>query len=338
MLLISPPPRIVATTRDAVGLIEAAYALEKDTHAWLTHLCAASMFELQQGLGVLGHILDMHRVPQFEVLAAAGCGMDQDLLHIADQIWPSLTTYERRVIASQGAPCSTATDLSGPEFIDSRPTYAALGIRDILAVRGHSLAGRVVLLTASMPRRRTISPAFRARWGRLAAHIGAASRLRASLPLAELGPDDAILAPGGEVADANGTSRSRTARDRLRQAAKNMDRARCRELRASDEALDLWQGLVAGRWSLVDRFDSDGRRFVVARRNEPHVRDPRGLTARERQVVALAGVGHDLKVIAYDLGLDVSTVSSHLRSALRKLHVGSRVELARLFGASPSDP
>ena len=33
-----------------------------------------------------------------------------------------------------------------------------------------------------------------------------------------------------------------------------------------------------GRYTVVDRFDTDGRRYVVAYENPPNVRDPRGLT------------------------------------------------------------
>jgi len=86
---------------------------------------------------------------------------------------------------------------------------------------------------------------------------------------------------------------------------------------------------VARRWSLVDRFDSDGRRFLVARRNEPDVRDPRALSPRERQVAAFAALGHSNKLIAYTLGLSASTIATHLAAAMRKLAVRSRVELAR---------
>jgi len=56
-------------------------------------------------------------------------------------------------------------------------------------------------------------------------------------------------------------------------------------------AMENWRGLVDGRWSLVDRFDSDGKRFVVAVKNDPEARDPRGLSRREQQVSELVGLG-----------------------------------------------
>jgi DNA-binding CsgD family transcriptional regulator len=89
-------------------------------------------------------------------------------------------------------------------------------------------------------------------------------------------------------------------------------------------------GLVAGRWSLVDHFERSGRRYLVARRNDPSVRDPRALNLRERQVVWYASLGHSNKLIGYQLGLSFSTVATHLANATRKRGVASRVELIAL--------
>ncbi len=120
----------------------------------------------------------------------------------------------------------------------------------------------------------------------------------------------------------------------LAEAVRRVDRARGL-LRRTDpeEALQLWQGLVDGTWSLIDQCDSDGRRYVLARRNEPGVRDPRALTQRERGVAAFASMGHQNKFIAYLLGLSAGTVAGHLRSAQRKLGLASRAELILTFAS-----
>jgi DNA-binding NarL/FixJ family response regulator len=57
------------------------------------------------------------------------------------------------------------------------------------------------------------------------------------------------------------------------------------------------------------------------------------LSARERQVLAFAALGHANKLIAYELGLPESTVSSALRSIARKLGARSRLELVRMFAS-----
>jgi hypothetical protein len=37
----------------------------------------------------------------------------------------------------------------------------------------------------------------------------------------------------------------------------------------ADESLASFEGLVAGRWSIVQNFESDGRRYLVAIQNQP---------------------------------------------------------------------
>jgi DNA-binding NarL/FixJ family response regulator len=94
-------------------------------------------------------------------------------------------------------------------------------------------------------------------------------------------------------------------------------------------ALETWKALVRGRWSLVDWFDTDGRRYLLAIPNSPHVTDPRGLTERESQVVTYVMLGHTNKMIAYRLGLSTSRVSTILRTAMRKLGSRTRPQLVK---------
>jgi DNA-binding CsgD family transcriptional regulator len=116
-----------------------------------------------------------------------------------------------------------------------------------------------------------------------------------------------------------------------------IDRARGKLRRIDvDEALGEWKGLVDGRWSLIDKFDPDGKRFVLARRNEPGVRGLALLTERERHVVAYAALGHSDKLITYELGLAGSTVRVLLARAARKLGARTRDELIRLAIDQPS--
>ena len=82
--------------------------------------------------------------------------------------------------------------------------------------------------------------------------------------------------------------------------------------------------VVRGRWSLLDWFDTDGRRFVIAKRNAPNIGDPRGLTEREAQVVTYAALGESGKIIGYRFGLSTSSVSSSLMAAMHKLGVSSQ--------------
>src|SRR5262249_34930214 len=119
-------------------------------------------------------------------------------------------------------------------------------------------------------------------------------------------------------------------REQLRAAAQAVDKAR---RRGGDEGISMWKALVEGRWSLIDRFDSDGRRYFIARKNDPEIRGLAKLTERERQVVGYAALGHSNKLIAYELGLALPTVANHLTEACTKLGLRSRAELIQAYAA-----
>ncbi len=70
---------------------------------------------------------------------------------------------------------------------------------------------------------------------------------------------------------------------------------------------------------------------MVARKNDPDVRDPRALTLRERQVLTYVAMGQPLKLIAYSLGVSPSWVSVRRRAAMRKLGLRSTADVVRLF-------
>jgi DNA-binding CsgD family transcriptional regulator len=113
-------------------------------------------------------------------------------------------------------------------------------------------------------------------------------------------------------------------------------RARTRtKRRAGDDALELWKALAAGRWSLVDHFERDGRRYVLARPNAPGWRRPRRLTSQERQAALGAAAGASNKVLAYDLGVPISTAATILSRALRKLGIRTRAELVGILRGRP---
>ena len=85
------------------------------------------------------------------------------------------------------------------------------------------------------------------------------------------------------------------------------------------------------RWSLVDHFDTDGKRFLLAMKNTPRVDRRADLTPRERRVAALAAMGNSDKEIAYMLGLSMPSVTSAVFRARAKLGAKSRGELAAIW-------
>jgi DNA-binding CsgD family transcriptional regulator len=221
---------------------------------------------------------------------------------------------------------------------DLEQCLRAWDVADELWVNAQDPTGIGCWFVAPLRRRGPLHPREAHRWSCIAAHVATAFRVRrqfaGSDPLAtgaRPSSPEAILDPDGKLEHAQAPAQSDAARAALRRSVRALDRARG-SLRRHDpeEAMAVWQALVAGRWSLLDHFDSDGRRFVVAHRNDARVPDARGLTLRERQVLAYAALGHSNKVIAYELGLSTSTVSTHLGRARAKLMspLGAAVALA----------
>jgi DNA-binding NarL/FixJ family response regulator len=206
--------------------------------------------------------------------------------------------------------------------------------RDLLGIKAHTGKGRAVMLTLPMLRSARTSALERKRWPSVVSHLAAGARLRSlgrSLSL-ESAPVEAVLDSDARLHHARGAATPESSRDRLREAVRRTERVRSRAGRADpDSALGSWDALVAGRWSLVDRFDTDGRRFVVAVKNDPEHADPRGLSAQERQVAEFVGLGHSNKEVAYKLGVSVSAVGNCSARAQVKLGLGSRAELAAFF-------
>jgi DNA-binding CsgD family transcriptional regulator len=114
----------------------------------------------------------------------------------------------------------------------------------------------------------------------------------------------------------------------LRAAAMRLDQTRALLREADvDRAIRLWEELIAGRWSLVDWFDTSGRRFIIGKLNPRKAASGTGLTRRERQVALCAALGESSKIIGYRLGISPSRVSALLKAAMRKLGVRTKVQL-----------
>ena len=87
-----------------------------------------------------------------------------------------------------------------------------------------------------------------------------------------------------------------------------------------------WAAWVGGACSLVDQFDRDGWRYVIAeyrRQNPP-------LSSVQRRMLAARARGTSLKVIAAELGISVPAVSRRLHRAMKKLGLNTQADLARI--------
>ncbi len=325
-----------------IDFTEAAYDLEQADHDWLPALLKRGLPVLDQGLGVAGY--------------EYGCrpdGNDVELLNLnvasgpedfADRHMRALSTTDPEVLRQQlyGGFATTGSENA---VATNRPQDLAHYLshvdycKDVLYLTAMDRKGAGVAIVAPLEKVTTLSGRAAERWQMLAAHVEAGHRLRRALADKESqvagGADlpygaEAVLDPTNlRVTDAIGPAQRSAATQRLREAALCVDRARGKMRNDDpDQALAIWKALVRGRWSMVDWFDTDGRRYVLGVPNPPSVSDPRGLTERERQVVANAIPGHTNKMIAYRLGLSTSRVSALLQSAMRKLGVRTRAQLA----------
>lgn len=320
-------------TFDPVHLIERGYEPASDRLEWLERL-AHEIIPHIDGDWISGaaYFAEFPGPPAHVVAVIRdGSPMDVDAnmkmvraAHLS--VTPDQMRNSIRLLRTPGI--ASIVDLLGtlPAGItESAPTSA-----DSLALLVNDGAGEITVFSNVSAKRVVVDDAARRMWQRVAIHLGAGRRLLGRLPSADASDVEAVLDPGGAVEHAVGFATQSSSRDALRSAVKCMDQARTRAGRRDPlHALDLWRGLLAGRWTLVDHFDSDGRRFVLARKNDPDVGEPRALSRRQRQVAFYASLGWSNQEIGYALGLSENTVSAHLRLSLKKLQVATRAGLVR---------
>jgi DNA-binding NarL/FixJ family response regulator len=322
--------------KDAVAIVEAAYVLEGDDRAWLTQLTAAAAPILDAGFGIVSYFYDLRRPASEHLEGPVTVNADLAYARAIAAVHVRRAAGDRVRPYLRPASARTSSEIYGTGVIGRDPgarEAATYGIADLMRVCVVAGDRHGCFLGAPLPRVSRVDRASAARWAKVAAHIAAGLRLRRSLAHAHV---DAILDTRGHVEHLD-PSVSPSALDQLRMAAVVIDRARERRTRRDpDAALSLWRSLVAGRWSLVDHFDSDGRRYRIARRNAPGAADPRGLTAQEQEVARLVALGHSNKLIANELGVAEGTVAAHVAAIRRKLGAQSRTTLASLLTV-PSD-
>lgn len=96
------------------------------------------------------------------------------------------------------------------------------------------------------------------------------------------------------------------------------------------EAAAVWAELRAGAWRELDRIDDGlGRRVMLALFAGAKPRPWHLLSRREKRVVAEVAAGLSNREIAERLGVSISTVAGHLRTARKKLGNPRRLDLVR---------
>lgn len=315
-----------------VDIVEAAYAPAETEQAWVDHIAALALPVLDEGLGLSAFTFDAS-AGQLRVLAMAAPGLPEEFRpRVAAESTPQpfVPQFFRpsppALLLSEcvGVNCEMRKLVEG--------SHAPVGIRDVIGIRGSDPSLRGCLLAVALPERRSLPPRRRAQLAKLAAHLASGWRLRLTQEAeTRLDAADAVFDQRGKLEHLGDGLDARGDGTKLAAAVERY-RAAHRARRLDPEAaLDLWRALAAGRWSIVSTTDSDGKRFLLARRNAPRVRDLKALTREESMAAAYAALGHSGKLISYELGLAPSSVSALLKGAMRKLGVKSVAELALLF-------
>ena len=333
---------------DLIDVVETAYDLGDDDEAWLPRMLEVSRAGLDSGQGLFGFLYFADRQAGLQVHCAAMDGLDPDILTAAvatnvaappDVMRELFFDYARTVGTYRQMQREVP---AAADFFAAAPEKHA-SVVDLVALNARDPSGHGLIFGAPASEDVNLRPRFVQRWQRVATHLAAGYRLRRALvnldtaPAVPLG-GDAVFDPGGALKHAEPDAKDRSVREKLKDAVKRVDRARSTARKDTDEALALWQGLSCGRYSLVDWFDADGRRFVIARKNDSPTPDPRALSMKERQVSAWVALGQTNKQVGYEVGIAASTVAYHLARAQRKLGLQTRGQLVALLRAANVEP
>lgn len=328
------------------GFLEAAYDLESDDQDWLATLA-------ERARAVWGHagptqsvIYDASDVNAFQVERVSFGQMDaREIEAVMDGLrWftPAFVvrTFRSTLVGGERE--------AGPEMTPFYEDMRRFGLADALNLNGLDPHGSGVLVRLWLHRPLVLAPAEGVMMRRLAHHLASAfrcrRRLQAAGSCARAGDGaEAILDARLRVVHASAVAAGKGARSGLAQAAEARERVRV-DRRPAAEHLGQWPALSWARWTLVDAFEENGRRYIVARENRARVRGLDALSDRERQSVAYLALGLSTKETAYALGIAAVTVRVMLARAAGKLGVASRAallqhpEVRRLVpGAAPAD-
>jgi DNA-binding CsgD family transcriptional regulator len=330
---------------DEIAVVEAAYGLNGTESQWLEGLARAASLQVRGHCGVAAVSVQVEGAsPRLRKVACCG---GPPTLPEAVTAYMRLARPEALARTCGASPCSTVGAILGPDELEADPASRVLfdlGIRDAMGVVGLDPGGFLVVLATYFPCTTTLSRKTVSRWSRVASHLAAGFRVRRGLRAAELDAarvspvpgSEAVLSPNGRLEHAEPAAQK--ARAALTRAVLNVKDARGALRREDpDGALEAWKGLVAGRWTLVDHVDTDGKRFLVARKNDAAAPQLSGVSPLECRVLSARARGLPLKLIAYDLGLSMGCVSKHLHSGMTKLGLSHDGELAILFNRPSTD-
>jgi len=334
----------------AVPFVELAYRLDLTDDEWLAELAKLGHGAFNGCAAPTQAAIFSSHDQGFDFISRVFTERDDAFTRAVDRMeapqprWVRATKYNRTFA---GTAADLAVGSGFPRKVAEHVLSAYMGrwgVRDVVQVQGAAFDDTAVGVTVPRAVVHRLEGRELDTWRKVSAHLGAGLRLRRALgegaASAAFGRARAVFDAQGREQYLDGPAKGRTPRERLRRAAEAVVAARSSRGRENPEkALGAWKALFDGEISVLEIHDTDGKAFLVAVENSPPLRATRRLSRRERQVVELAARGESDSLIAYELGIDESTVRTHLRRAVFKTGVRTRLGLVRaakiILGGEP---
>lgn len=292
-----------------ISVVEAAYRLDLDDTEWLALVGRTLSAMVPPGSAQLA-FLYQHDGSSFElteVLQRRPTTMFTPARY-SGGVLPSGTgeLAERTLTATT---CTTISSLGADVHAAWERARGMAPYGDMLVMTARAGTSVGVGFAVAFPyKSRPASNAGRI-WQRIAAHLGAALRIREQL---SNGLTTSGAAPGEHLRAICGSDTGPYPSALL-------------------DGTEVWANLSRGRYSMVEHFDHQNRHYFVLRRNDDSVTDPRALTEREQEVLEMAARGDTDRTIAERLGVSNSTVATHRARGMEKLGIKSRALLGHFI-------
>ncbi len=320
-------------------VLESVYDLDLSDGAWIRQITRGISDFIDGGVGTLGCVIRFGDRVEMPVLSPVRADEEVPAFeHYLDATekasGPRGIDVERfgQLFAAAGMGTLSVNRATSPAFQVFEREFAHTGIVDAAGlIVPHEDSRSFLFFTARQTQRSAVPTRAAARWVSLQRHIAAVYGLRRRLDEEAFNETEAVwFETNGSCVEAGPATRS-DVRERLRQAVKMRERARSAATSSKRSDLETyWSRVVSGEFAILDRFDSDGRRYVIALPISRYGDALRGLSPRERDVLELLSEGLANKLIAYELGISTTAVSTHLNTIYRKLAIDDRAALVQL--------
>jgi DNA-binding CsgD family transcriptional regulator len=323
----------VQANADWAELLETLYAPAENDEAWGARLVAlAGRMMGAKDETFLSGLTHDPECTRFEPVVLVNMPVHVDVARFSDQ-FRSLGRRFFSALWYPPAPVVLHSEIA-PRLDDIgraalRGFQAGFSANDAIGLCAQPEPGLPLVLSVATPGKIEVAPKERRLLTRVALHLETAFRLRRRPEVVK-----AILSPEGKLLHrADGAIDA----DEMKEHVKRVERARARMRRTTTESLELWNALVAGHTSVVERTEGLRRHYLFVE-NAPTTRELRALSPMEVEALSFAARGIPAKLIAYSLGVSEPTISRRLANAAAKVGLATRIELVRIAAMLTRDP